>query len=293
MALVGALACCGASGCGDGGAGSHGHGSSANAHSGPAGASAPAGGGSSPASRAASGLPSAGAQAAELHRLTALGLPVYCAGHQGHLVGLTFDDGPGPYTALALRKLRKHHVRATFFVVGKELVNGPTRPRAERAIGAVGDHTWTHPFLPGLSAGQVHDELARTQMAVSRASGAPVTLFRPPYGARSAAIDRQSQALGMVEILWNVDSRDSEGADYAGIAGNVEQGLAPGSIILMHENRGQTIRALLTILPALARHHVRAVSIPELLAADPPSESQLRAGPQGCPLVGASASGGG
>jgi peptidoglycan/xylan/chitin deacetylase (PgdA/CDA1 family) len=220
-----------------------------------------------------------------VRRLAALGLPVYCAGHRGNYVALTFDDGPGPYTALALRKLRAHHARATFFLVGKELALGPGLPRQELQLGALGDHSWTHPVLPALSSAQVHDELARTQAAVARASGSPVTLFRPPYGARTRAIDQQAHALGMLEILWTVDSADSQGANYAGITTNVERGLHPGSIILMHENRGQTIRALLSILPDLQRRHVQAVSVPELLALDPPSLRQLREGPRGCALA--------
>lgn len=47
----------------------------------------------------------------------------------------------------------------------------------------------------------------------------------------------------MAEILWDVDTRDSEGADYAGIAANIRREVGR-SIVLMHENRGQTIRAL-------------------------------------------------
>jgi hypothetical protein len=62
-------------------------------------------------------------------------------------------------------------------------------------------------------------------------------------------------------------------------------GLAPGSIILMHENRGQTIRALTTIIQAIRRKHLRAVTVPELVAEDPPSLRQLRAGLSGCPLA--------
>jgi peptidoglycan/xylan/chitin deacetylase (PgdA/CDA1 family) len=86
----------------------------------------------------------------------------------------------------------------------------------------------------------------------------------------------------MVEILWTVDSADSLGADYAGIARNVIAGLHPGAIILMHENRGQTIRAMLPIFAALARRHLRTESVPQLLAEDPPSVAQLRAGGSGC-----------
>jgi peptidoglycan/xylan/chitin deacetylase (PgdA/CDA1 family) len=110
----------------------------------------------------------------------------------------------------------------------------------------------------------------------------PVVLFRPPYEGRTLAIDREIRALGMLEVLWNVDSGDSLGANYAGIEHNVLSGLHPGSIILMHENRGQTIRALLTIFAALGRDHLRAVTVPELVAEDPPSLAQLRAGGRGC-----------
>jgi peptidoglycan/xylan/chitin deacetylase (PgdA/CDA1 family) len=83
-------------------------------------------------------------------------------------------------------------------------------------------------------------------------------------------------------VLWNVDSGDSLGAEYAGIEHNVLAGLHPGSIILMHENRGQTIRALPTIFRALQEDHLRAVTVPELVAQDPPSPAQLRAGGRGC-----------
>ena len=46
------------------------------------------------------------AGAATVARLATYGLPVYCAGPRGNAVAFTFDDGPGPYTYLALRKLR-------------------------------------------------------------------------------------------------------------------------------------------------------------------------------------------
>ena len=234
----------------------------------------------------------AGAEAAELHRLIALGLPIYCAGPRGDMVALTFDDGPGPYTRLALRKLRKHGARATFFVVGRNLGLIPGITRQERALGAVGDHSFTHPLLTQLAPAAADQEIARTQQLLARDSGGPVTLFRPPYGGRNPTIDAIARRHGLLEVLWTVDSADSLGADYAGIARNVIAGLRPGSIILMHENRGQTIRALLQILPAVAQRHLRAVSLPQLLAKDPPSLAQVRAGGRGCGLHGAVAGGG-
>ncbi len=233
------------------------------------------------------------AQSAAVRRLAALGLPLYCGGRRGDMVALTFDDGPGPYTNLALRKLEQHRAKATFFLVGRNLGLVAGAVRHERTLGAVGDHTWTHPLLTQLTPAAAESEIVRTQEAVARDSGAPVTLFRPPYGGRSPAIDQIARRHGMLDVLWTVDSADSLGADYAGIARNVIWGLHGGSIILMHENRGQTIRALLQILPELERRHLRAVSLPELLAKDPPSVAQLRAGPAGCGTRASSSRGGG
>jgi peptidoglycan/xylan/chitin deacetylase (PgdA/CDA1 family) len=225
----------------------------------------------------------AATQLAAVRRLGDYGLPLYCGGTARPMVALTFDDGPGPYTSLALRKLRKHRVPATFFIVGRNIARfSPKLLPAENRLEAVGDHTFTHPFLPALPAAGVADELGRTQRLMTQTTGSPVALFRPPYGARTAAIDAEAKRLGMLEVIWSVDSRDSEGADYAQIAANVDSGMRPGAIILMHENRGQTIRAMLQIFPALARKHLQPVTLPELLTADPPSLSQLRAGPRGC-----------
>jgi peptidoglycan/xylan/chitin deacetylase (PgdA/CDA1 family) len=125
-------------------------------------------------------------------------------------------------------------------------------------------------------------QIADAQTLIERAADQPVVLFRPPYEGHTPAIDREVAALGMLEVLWNVDSGDSLGANYAGIERNVIAGLRPGSIVLMHENRGQTIRALPTIFAALARDHLRAVTVPELVAEDPPSLAQLRAGSRAC-----------
>jgi peptidoglycan/xylan/chitin deacetylase (PgdA/CDA1 family) len=228
-----------------------------------------------------------------LARLIALGKPIYCAGRRGNEVALTFDDGPGPYTRLAIAKLRKHHIRATFFIVGRNIPLVAGALRAERALGAVGDHTFTHPLLTALAPSEAQAQIVRTEHDIEAASGGPVFLFRPPYGAHNSTIDSIARAHNLLEILWTVDSRDSLGASYAQIERNVIEGMHPGSIILMHENHGQTIRAMLSIFAALQRKHLRPVSVPRLLTDDPPSEAQLRAGGLGCGAGPSVGSGGG
>lgn len=198
------------------------------------------------------------------------------------MVALTFDDGPGVYTHLAIRKLREYHLQATFFLVGKEIRAWPGWAQREKPYAAFGDHTMTHPFLPALSHAEMVHEIAAAQKLIERTLGEPVVLFRPPYEGRTPAIDHEVRALGMLEVLWTVDSQDSLGANYAAIERNVIAGLHPGAIILMHENHGQTIRALPTIFAALSRRHLQAVTVPALIADDPPSLAQLRTVGGGC-----------
>jgi peptidoglycan/xylan/chitin deacetylase (PgdA/CDA1 family) len=222
------------------------------------------------------------AQLAAVERLARYGLPLFCGGRSKRVVALTFDDGPGPYTGLAIRKLRENHLRATFFLVGKQISAYPGWARREKPVAVMGDHTLTHPFLPALGGAEMVEQIGGAKTLIEHATGERVVLFRPPYEGRTPAIDREAKALGLLEVLWNVDSGDSLGAEYAGIEHNVLAGLHPGSIILMHENHGQTIRALPRIFRALGEDHLRAVTVPELVEQDPPPLAQLRAGGHGC-----------
>jgi peptidoglycan/xylan/chitin deacetylase (PgdA/CDA1 family) len=219
---------------------------------------------------------------ANIRRLAALALPIYCGGPHGDEVAFTFDDGPGVYTHYALKKLSKAHERATFFVVGRSIDAWPGWLPKELSVGTIGDHTYTHPVLTALSPAEFTSQLARTKAKIEAQTGQLVDLFRPPYGATSPAIAATARHLGLLEILWSVDSRDSLGADWTRVIQNVEAGLHPGAIILMHENHGQTIRALSTLLPELRRRHLRSVSLPELFATDPPSVAEVRARQAAC-----------
>jgi peptidoglycan-N-acetylglucosamine deacetylase len=223
-------------------------------------------------------LPTLAEKRKAVQRLVKLGLPILCAGPKGRYIAMTFDDGPGEYTELALKILRKRHMRATFFLVGKEVEAFPQEPAREAKLGALGDHTWTHPYLPGLSTAAIFDQIRSTRAAIRQASKTDVLLFRPPYGAHDARVDRIANQLGLLQILWSIDSGDSTGSDVKGVYRNVLAGLKPGAIILFHENRATTIKSLIHyVLPLIQRRHLIPVSVPELLALDPPSYEQVRA----------------
>jgi peptidoglycan/xylan/chitin deacetylase (PgdA/CDA1 family) len=229
-------------------------------------------------------MPSAAAQTAAVARFASGHRPIYCGGHAKPWVAFTFDDGPGPYTRHVLAMLRKANLPATFFVVGRNVAPNKSSLLAEKsARKPIGDHSWSHPLLTSLSAGEQRGQLLSTKSAIEGVTHQRVSLFRPPYGARNAATDKISRGAGMATILWNVDSQDALGADSKRISRRVRRGLHPGSIILMHENHGQTVRALkYTILPHLKKQNMIPVTVPEMLAGNPPTQAQLSRGRKGC-----------
>jgi peptidoglycan/xylan/chitin deacetylase (PgdA/CDA1 family) len=223
------------------------------------------------------------AETRALAHFAALGLPVYCGGGKKPYVALTFDDGPGPYTEKTIDLLKNAGAEATFFTVGKKLEYFEDVPAEELTVGAMGDHTWNHVVMRGATSQQLADEVLATKTALEEAAGSAVRMFRPPYGSHDIGLDQYVQNNGMVEILWSGESGDSAGAPPSVVLANSVNALKPGAIILMHENRGSTLSMLPQILKAVRDKGLTAVTVPYMLANDPPTEAQLRAG-GGCGL---------
>jgi hypothetical protein len=64
-------------------------------------------------------------------------------------ISITFDDGPNePYTSEILDILKKYNVKATFFLLGKNVERYPDSARRIVEEGhAIGNHTYDHPYL--------------------------------------------------------------------------------------------------------------------------------------------------
>jgi peptidoglycan/xylan/chitin deacetylase (PgdA/CDA1 family) len=214
---------------------------------------------------------------AALQPLIEAGEPIYCGAGTQPLVALTFDDGPGVLTRQAIDLLRQNDMTATFFTVGK-LYSEPRFQgllKEEASLGAVGDHTWDHVPVEGMSTTQLAAQIERTRSAAEADSGSPVFLFRPPLGRHDGVVDAYVRSLGMLEVLWSLDSQDSQGATADEIYRNVRDHLSPGDIVLLHDNRGTTEAALPLIIDLIKQLGYRTVTVPQLLALDPPTPQQL------------------
>jgi len=231
--------------------------------------------------------PSPRAQIAAINHFVATGLPIYCGGGNGPFVALTFDDGPGLYTAQLLDVLRRNRARATFFLLGKYVAQRPALARLELRYGTAGTHSWDHPKLTGLPPDQLEFQLRHPKMVMQRVLKRKIRLFRPPFGAHDEAVDAGVQALNMLEVMWNVDSGDASQTSTpsaAEIAQHLNDRIHPGAIVLMHENLmgAPSITALETVLPAMRARGLIPVTVPELLVLDPPTDEEVAKGSGGC-----------
>ncbi len=171
---------------------------------------------------------------------------------------LTFDDGPSDYTQEILDLLARYDAKATFFVIGRAAASQPELIEIIFAAGhGLGNHTYNHPSLPSVSRERMVDEVAKTAAVLGDRDGG---CLRPPYGARNAAVVKNTEQLGYQLALWTIDPRDWARPGARVIANHVITHAHPDGVVVMHDgggNRAQTVAALRIILPALAKQGYR------------------------------------
>ncbi|MBE1574376.1 polysaccharide deacetylase family protein [Amycolatopsis roodepoortensis] len=188
-------------------------------------------------------------------------------------VALTFDDGPQPpYTDLVLDILERYGVPATFFCVGTYAKAHPeSLARMAEQGHAIGNHTWSHPFLPELTRPQLIEQIERTGDAIAEASGSKTTLFRPPYGLCSPEVVGWLGELDLTTVLWDVAPDDwmMPGTDF--ISRLVLDGARSGSVVLLHDSGGdrtQTVGSLPQMIEGLLEREFRFVAVDDLSTAE-------------------------
>ncbi|MEU5973744.1 polysaccharide deacetylase family protein [Streptomyces sp. NPDC047315] len=170
----------------------------------------------------------------------------------GGYVALTFDDGPTEATPEVLKALRDAgSVRSTFFLAGGMVKAHPQHTRSIAADGhEIANHSYSHPDLNTLTPDAAFKELRDASRAIKAETGRAPTLFRPPYGSTNPRIRLDAARLGMLEVLWTVDSLDWRGIPTDEIVANALR-VRAGGIVLLHEGPPATIAAIPKIVEGL------------------------------------------
>ena len=181
------------------------------------------------------------------------------------VIALTFDDGPGPYTAHLLDILDQYGAKATFFLIGSKVSGQASVVRSIQARGhQLGNHSWSHPELPKLSVDQIAGEIDRTNEAIRQATGVKPSILRPPYGAVNGVVLEQLRLRNMSSILWSVDTRDWADRNSQIVCSRAVAGARPGAVILMHDIHQTSVNAVPCILSSLKQQGYSFVTIQQL-----------------------------
>jgi peptidoglycan/xylan/chitin deacetylase (PgdA/CDA1 family) len=198
-------------------------------------------------------------------------------------VALTFDMGGRVGDAVAIMEwLVANRVPATVFMTGAMADNQNTEAgrtvlglvEAHPDLFTLGNHSYSHPDFRTLTAGQIRDELARTDTALARyCSQDPRPFFRPPYGGYDGAVLAAVGAAGYRwTVMWDIDTidwrpvaNDPPGPTAEEMVVKVLAGVRGGSIVLMHLGGYETLEALPGMVDGLTAKGYRPVTLDELL----------------------------
>lgn len=189
-------------------------------------------------------------------------------------VALTFDDGPwwDPPTSQFVSLLAREHAPATFFEIGDQIATYDPHGTAERQMLAdgdmIGDHTWSHPNLLGLSAAEQRAQIGRAAAAVRAATGFEPCLFRAPYGAVDPSLLTLARSMGFATIQWNVDPADWRLPGVTAIIDDVVEDAHDGAIVEEHFGGGpryETLDALPREIAGLRAKGYQLVTLTQML----------------------------
>jgi peptidoglycan/xylan/chitin deacetylase (PgdA/CDA1 family) len=178
-------------------------------------------------------------------------------------VALTFDDGPHPQgTEAVLEILARAGARATFFLVGEQVVRFPALAAEVAAAGhEVAVHGYRHRLQLRRTPWQLGADLDRAVATIGETTASTPALYRPPYGIFSLAGLAAVRARGLVPVLWTRWGRDwRAGATGPSIAATACSALEGGDVVVLHDadhygspgSWRNTAAALPSILDAVA-----------------------------------------
>lgn len=190
---------------------------------------------------------------------------VYDPNQRRKMVALTFDDGPGKYTMQLLDCLEEYGAHATFFMLGSNAELYPDEIKKMKEIGCeLGNHSYDHPQLTAIGAGEVSNQFQKTNQIVESACGSAPTVARTPYGAQDEDI---LSYINMPCFMWSIDTLDWKTMDADSTYNTTMDSVSDGDIVLMHDIHQPSVEAAIRLIPALIDEGYKLVTLSELAEA--------------------------
>jgi len=165
----------------------------------------------------------------------------YCVPTQEKIIYLTFDAGyDNGCTAPILDALKKHDVKATFFLVGNFIEKNPELVKRMVNEGhIVGNHTRNHPDMSKISsAEEFAKEITALENEYKSLTGKELLkIYRPPQGKFSEENLKLANSMGYKTFFWSlayVDWYENKQPTKDEAFSKLLTRIHPGAIVLLH-----------------------------------------------------------
>lgn len=189
---------------------------------------------------------------------------------QQKVIALTFDDGPAqPETDKILATLHDEQVRATFYLIGLEMVRHPAAADAIIAAGhEVGNHGYTHSSLMFMDPQTLSHEITKTDALLRQHGYTGDITIRPPYGHKLFELPIYAAWHHRQLVMWDFVLGNTPSDTVDSIVRDGTRQVRPGSIIVMHVMYGHnkvTMDAVKPLIEKLKADGYTFVTVSELL----------------------------
>lgn len=197
-------------------------------------------------------------------------VPIYAVETKEKVVAISFDAAWGSTrTPDILKTLAENDVKTTFFLTNIWLKKYPELARQIVEEGhEVALHSSSHPDMTKLPVSEIKKELQDNESMIKDITGQSPVLFRPPFGAYNNTLLEATEDLNFITVQWSVDSLDWKNLTSEEIYQRVTERIAPGAIVLFHNDGQNTPQALIAVLNHLKNQEYSIVPISQLIHKD-------------------------
>ncbi|MGN1400398.1 MAG: polysaccharide deacetylase family protein [Bacillus sp. (in: firmicutes)] len=189
--------------------------------------------------------------------------PIYRAHPEKKSVSFLINVAWGnEYLPDMLSTLKKHKVKATFFLEGRWAKNNPDLAKTIAEEGhEIGNHSFTHPNMKNISGAAIRKELQDTNEVIKAVTGKTPTLFAPPSGAFREETVKIADEYKMDTIMWSVDTIDWQKPAPDVLTKRVLNKIHNGAFVLMHPT-DSTAKSLETLITEIKKKelHIKTVT---------------------------------
>ncbi|MEI8007798.1 MAG: polysaccharide deacetylase family protein [Bacteroidota bacterium] len=183
-------------------------------------------------------------------------------------ISLSFDDGPDAALSPGiLDVLKKHKVRAGFFLIGKKINGNEALVKRIYEEGhIIGNHSYSHTNLWDLmSSGKMASEIEKTGSEIKAVTGKTIRYFRPPFGVINPMVAKAVKKTGMTVVTWRFRSFDTTASSSEALLGKALKKVTPGDILLFHDSCLLTAGILEKLIVSLQARGFAFVPLDELI----------------------------